>query len=33
MMFFRRKEEKFVSPMEGTLIRLEDVPDAVFSEK
>ena len=33
MMLFRRKEEKFESPMEGNIRKLEKVPDPVFSEK
>ncbi|MEH2958086.1 PTS glucose transporter subunit IIA [Candidatus Merdisoma sp. JLR.KK006] len=32
-LFSRRKKEEFVSPMKGTLLPLEQVPDPVFSER
>lgn len=31
--FFTKKEEKILSPADGEIISLEDVPDPVFSEK
>lgn len=32
-LFSRRKKEEFVSPMKGTLLPLEQVPDPVFSQR
>lgn len=32
-LFSRRKKEEFVSPMKGTLLPLERVPDPVFSQR
>lgn len=32
-LFSRKKKEEFVSPMTGTLIPIEQVPDPVFSQK
>lgn len=32
-LFSRRKKEEFVSPMKGTLLPLDQVPDPVFSQR
>lgn len=31
--FFKAKKEKIVSPADGTIVSVEDVPDEVFSQK